>query len=346
MIEGMVRDFGAMMSNLIGVSTSMGEMIGVGIMIFGWVLLMAGVMKVMWKYRRALLRGRELNMSPIIRPRIPGINIFTALRIPMPKARLHVSGLKGIGVAVVAVVIGFSGALLLVIQTTDNTPNWPQPGAAYALGSPSGTLGTPLDPAPETPADRSQTLKINLSDGIRIETLDFTGMSLGKVGLSTPCFQIVRNTGNSTGWLYVDEFMVTGTTSAPTFTIDNAEIFLANFGGKMDGHTMEATMTSTVSDQVVESLRNVSSYKGEETVDRIIINLIGSATVKTLKVHNTSCSIGSWDLDYLKVGKLQIDGTTRWGAGTGVNVASVVFGETMKFKTMTDTIVDTPVTVR
>ena len=105
-------------------------------------------------------------------------------------------------------------------------------------------------------------------------------------------------------------------------------------------------MTSTVSDQVVESLRNVSSYEGEGTVDRIIINLIGSATVKTLKVHNTSCSIGSWDIDYVKVGKLQIDGTTRWGNSTGVNVASVVFGETMKFKTMTDTIVDTPVTVR
>tara|TARA_Y100001951_G_scaffold32799_1_gene25846 strand:- start:144 stop:1187 length:1044 start_codon:yes stop_codon:yes gene_type:complete len=347
MIEGMVRDFGVIISNLIGVSASMGEMIGVGLMIFGWVLLMAGLMKVMWKYRRALLRGRELNMSPIIRPRIPGINIFTALRIPMPKARLHVSGLKGIGVAVVAVVIGFSGALLLVIQTTDSTPNWPQAGAAYALGMPSGTLGTPLDPEPETPADRSQTLKINLSDAIRIQTLDFSNMSLGKVGLTTPCFQIARNTGNSTGWLYIDEFMITGTTSAPTFTIDNAEVFEAHLGGKMDGHTMEATMTSTVSDQVVESLRNVSSYEGEGTVDRIIINLLGaSATVKTLKVHNTSCFLGSFDIDHTRIGKLQIDGTTRWGAGTGVNVASVVFGETMKFKTMTDTIVDTPVHVR
>jgi len=264
----------------------------------------------------------------------------------MPKARLQVSGMKGLGVAVVAVGIGFAGALLLVIQATDNTPHWPQAGAAYALGMPSGTLGTPLDPEPETPADRSMTLKINLADAIRIDTLDFTGMSLGKVGLSTPCFQIARNTGNSTGWLYIDEFTVTGTSAAPTFTIDNAEVFEAHLGGKMDGHTMEATMTSTVSDQVVESLRNVSSYEGERSVDRIIINLIGSATVKTLKVHNTSCSIGSWDIDYVKVGKLQIDGTTRWGAGTGVNVASVVFGETMKFKTMTDTIVDTPVTVR
>ena len=346
MIEVIVRDFGAIISNLIGVSASMGEMIGVGIMVFGWVLLMAGLMKVMWKYRRVLLRGRELNMSPVIRPRIPGMNILTALRIPMPKARFQISGMKGLGIAMLAVGIGFAGALTLVIQATDNTPHWPQAGAAYALGMPSGTLGTPLDPEPETPADRSQTLKINLSDAIRIDTLDFTGMSLGKVGLSTPCFQIARNTGNSSGWLYIDEFTVTGTSSAPTFTIDNAEVFEAHLGGKMDGHTMEATMTSTVSDQVVESLRNVSSYEGEGTVDRIIINLIGSATVKTLKVHNTSCSIGSWDLDYLKVGKLQIDGTTRWGAGTGVNVASVVFGETMKFKTMTDTIVDTPVTER
>jgi len=63
MIDGIVRDFGATISGFLGVSTSMGEMIGVGIIIFGWVLLMAVVMRVMWRYRRALLRGRELNMS-------------------------------------------------------------------------------------------------------------------------------------------------------------------------------------------------------------------------------------------------------------------------------------------
>jgi hypothetical protein len=124
------------------------------------------------------------------------------------------------------------------------------------------------------------------------------------------------------------------------------EIFEAHFGGKMDGHTMEATIDSAVSDQVVESLRNVASYKGEGTVDRIIINLLGSATVKTIKVHNTSCSLGSWDIDNVKVGKMQIDGTTRWGNGTGVNAASVVFNSTTKYKTMVDTIIDTPVTVR
>jgi hypothetical protein len=346
MIDGIVRDFGAVLSGFLGVSTSMGEMIGVGIIIFSWVLLMAGTMRLMWKYRRALLRGKELNMSAVTRPKIPGVNILTALHLPTPKMKLQVSGFKGLGVAVAAVGIGFAGALTLVIQTTDNTPNWPQPGAANALGMPMGTSGTPLEPEPETPADRSQTLKINLSDAIRIDTLDFTGMSLGKVGLTTPCFQIARDTANTTGFLYVDEFLVTGTTSAPTFDMASTEIFEAHFGGKMDGHTMEATIDSSVSDQVVESLRNVASYKGEGTVDRIIINLLGSATVKTIKVHNTSCSLGSWDIDNVKVGKMQIDGTTRWGNGTGVNAASVVFNSTTKYKTMVDTIVDAPVTVR
>jgi len=345
MIDGIVRDFGAVLSGFLGVSTSMGETIGVGIIIFGWVLLMAVVMRVMWKYRRALLRGRELNMSSITRPRIPGINVLTALHLPTPKVKFQVSGIKGLGIAVFAVVIGFGGALLLVIQTTDNTPHWPQPGAVYALGMPMGTSGIPLEPDIETPTERSQTLKINLADGIRIDNLEFDGMDLGKAALDV-CFQIVRNTGNTTGWLYVDEFMITGTTSAPTFTIDNAEIFLANFGGKMDGHTMEATMSNTVSSQVVESMRDVSSYKGEGTVDRVIINLIGSATVKNLKVHNTSCSAGAWDLDYIKAGTMQIDGTTFWGAGTGVNTASVVFGSTMKYRTMVDTIIDAPVSVR
>jgi len=345
MIDGIVRDFGATISGFLGVSTSMGEMIGVGIIIFGWVLLMAVVMRVMWRYRRALLRGRELNMSSITRPRIPGINVLTALHLPTPKVKFQVSGIKGLGIAVFAVVIGFGGALLLVIQTTDNTPHWPQAGAVYALGMPMGTSGIPLEPDIETPTERSQTLKINLADGIRIDNLEFDGMDLGKAALDV-CFQVVRNTGNTTGWLYVDEFMITGTTSAPTFTLDNAEIFLANLGGKMDGHTMEATMTSTISDQVVESMRDVSSYKGEGTVDRVIINLIGSATVKNLKVHNTSCSAGAWDLDYIKAGTMQIDGTTFWGAGTGVNTASVVFGSTVKYRTMVDTIIDTPISVR
>jgi len=345
MIDGIVRDFGATISGFLGVSTPMGEMIAVGLMIFGWVLLMAVVMKVMWKYRRALLRGRELNMSSVTRPRIPGINVLTALHLPTPKVKFQVSGIKGLGIAVFAVVIGFGGALLLVIQTTDNTPHWPQPGAVYALGMPMGTSGIPLEPDIETPTERSQTLKINLADGIRIDNLEFDGMDLGKAALDV-CFQIVRNTGNTTGWLYVDEFMITGTTSAPTFTLDNAEIFLANLSGTMDGHTMEATMTSTISDQVVESMRDVSSYKGEGTVDRVIINLIGSATVKNLKVHNTSCSAGAFDLDHIKAGTMQIDGTTRWGNSTGVNVASVTFGSTVHYRTMVDTIIDAPVTVR
>jgi hypothetical protein len=344
MINGIVSDFGAVLSGFLGVSTSMGQMIGVGIIIFSWVLLMVGIMRVMWKYRRALLRGKELNMSAVTRPRIPGVNILTALHLPTPKMKFQVSGFKGLGVAVIAVVVGFAGALTLVIQTTDNTPNWPQPGAAYALGSPMGTSGIPLEPNLETPSERSMTLKINLKDGIRIENLVFDGMDFGKTGL-TECFQITR-ADSTTGFLYGDVLHITGTSSFPTVDMATMEIFELHLGGSVDGHTVEATMSNSVSDQVVESMRGVSSYTGDGTVDRVIIHLLGSATVKNFVIENSSCSVGSLDLAFAKFGKVQFDSTVRVGDGTGINAASFVVNSTVQYKTMVDTLVDVPVTVR
>ena len=345
MINGIVRDLGVWISNLVGVSTSIGEMIGIGVIVAAWILLMVGLVTLMWKYRRALLRGRELNISPIVRPRIPGIDIVTALRLPIPKVSFQLSSWRGLGIGLVAVAIGFAAAFTLVIKQTDNTPHWPKPGAVYALGSPMGTSGVPLEPDLETPSEPSQTLKINLADGIRIEHLKFDGMDLGKPALDV-CFQITRNTGNTTGFLFVDDFIISGSTSAPTVDIANTHAYEAHFGGAVDGHTMEATMSNAVTSVVVESMRDVASYTGSGTVDRVIINLLGSATVRSLTVHDTSCSVGSWDLDYIKASKLQFNSTTSWGAGTGVNAASFVVNSTTLYNTMVDTMVDKPVSVR
>jgi hypothetical protein len=234
--------------------------------------------------------------------------------------------------------------LLLVIQATDNTPHWPQAGAVYALGSPMGTSGVSLEPNIETPSERSQTLKIRLANGIRIENLVFDGMDFGKTGL-TECFQIIRESG-TTGFLYGDVLHVTGTSSFPTVDMATMEVFELHLGGSVDGHTVEATMSNSISDQVVESMRGVSSYTGDGTVDRVIIHLLGSATVKNFVIRDSSCSVGSLDLAFAKFGKVQFDSTVRVGDGTGINAASFVVNSTVSYKTMVDTLIDAPITVR
>ena len=328
-----------------GMDEAYAELAAIGLLI--WAAAMAGVAMsyILWRNRRQVLRNRELKVSPVVRPGIPGFNILKALRLPTPKVRLSLSSGKGIAVSVLTVVIGFSLAITFVIAgTPDSNPHWPEPGAAYALGSVNGTIGDPLEPDIETPSVKSHTLKINLKDGIRIENLVFDGMDFGKTGL-TECFQITR-TPSTTGFLYGDVLHVTGTSSFPTVDMATMEVYELHLGGSVDGHTVEGTMSNTVSDQVVESMRDVSSYTGDGTVDRVILNLAGSATVRNFIIKDSSCSVGSLDLAFAKFGKVQFDSTVRVGDGTGVTASSFVVNSTVQYKTMVDTLIDSPIHVR
>ena len=271
-----------------GMSEGAAELVAIGLVI--WSAAMAGTMMsyILWRNRRQVLRTRELNVSPVVRPGIPGFNILKALRLPSPKVQLSLSSGKGIAVSVLTVAVGFALALTFVIAgTPDSNPHWPEPGAAYALGSPQGTIGTVLEPDPEFPAQESQTLKINLADGVRLSKLSFKGISMGKAGLSE-CFQITRNTGNTSGFLYGDVMHFGGTTSFPTADLATMHAYELHLGGTVDGHTVEATLSNAVSDQVFESMIDVGSYEGEGTVDRVIVNLLGRASGRTFEVIDSS----------------------------------------------------------
>jgi len=137
-----------------------------------------------------------------------------------------------------------------------------------------------------------------------------------------------------------------GTTSFPTVDMHTMHVYELHLGGRVDGHTIEGTMSNAVSDHVVESMRGVSSYAGEGTVDRIIINLLGSATVRTLSVVDSSCHTGKLALAYARFGKVQFDSTVRVGDGTGIDSSSFVVNSTVLYNTMVDTLVDVPTTIR
>jgi len=83
-------------------------------------------------------------------------------------------------------------------------------------------------------------------------------------------------------------------------------------------------------------------------VDRVIINLNGDtgATIGEVIVDGVTASVGAWDWDYLKIGTLSIDSTNQFGKGDGINDPDFVVNNTVKSRSITDSLVDTPLKVQ
>jgi len=274
---------------------------------------------------------------------LPQLRFVSWLRIPLPTTLRFGSAKAGL-TSLVVVGIGFAGTLFLVIAGTDSEKLWPEAGAEYALPN---VVGNPLPPDPETPSLVNQTLRINLADGVRLDKLHLKNLDLGKSGL-TNAFEINRTTGVTGAWVNVGLFTITNS-SAPTLDWANMEVGTLSLGAYVDGHTNNSVINSTISHLVIDSDRGSGSYVAENsTVDRVIINLNGDngATIGELIVDDVDASVGAWDFDYLKVGTLTMDNTNKFGSGDGINIADFVVNDTVKSRSITDNLVDTPIKVQ
>ena len=274
---------------------------------------------------------------------IPQLRFMSWLRIPLPTTLRFGSAKAGL-TSLVVVGIGFAGTLFLVIAGTDSEKLWPEAGAEYSLPN---VVGSPLPPDPETPALINQTLRINLADGVRLDKLHLKNLDLGKSDL-TNSFEISRSTGVTGAMVNVGLFTVTNS-SAPSLDWANMEVGTLSMSARTDGHTNSAVLNSTISHLVIDSDRGSGSYVAENsTVDRVIINLNGDngATIGEIIVDDVDASVGAWDWDYLKIGTLTIDGTNQFGKGTGINVPDFIINNTVKSRSITDNLVDTPIKVQ
>ena len=208
---------------------------------------------------------------------LPYLKLLTAIRIPIPKM-IKVGGFRAALMSLLVVAGGFGASFALIINGTSDVPTWPEAGAQYALPNINGER---LAPDTETPMERSQTLKINLASGVRLESLTLNNLDLGKAGL-TDCIEITRAQGNSSGWLYVDNWTATGVT-APSADFANAEIANLSMAAYVDGHTVEATIDSTITDLEISSTRGSGTFTAQNSVvDRVLIVLGGDAVIGTL----------------------------------------------------------------
>ena len=272
---------------------------------------------------------------------LPYLKLLTAIRIPIPKM-IRVGGFRAALMSLLVVAGGFGASFALIINGTSDVPTWPEAGAQYALPNINGER---LAPDETTPMERSQTLKINLASGVRLESLTLNNLDLGKAGL-TDCIEITRAQGNSSGWLYVDNWTATGVT-APSADFANAEIANLSMAAYVDGHTVEATIDSTITDLEIQSTRGSGTFTAQNSVvDRVLIVLAGDAVIGTLAMTDVDCSVGGWNVDYLKAGSFTMDNTSKFGDGDGINTADFVVNATVKTRVMVDNLVDTPITVK
>ena len=275
--------------------------------------------------------------------KVPQLRILSALHIPFPK-RFRVGSPRTALMSLVVVGIGFAATIFVVVSGTSSQILWPEVGAEYDLPN---IVGQKLPPDPEYPATASQTLQINLADGVRLDKLHLKNLDLGKSGL-TNSFEINRTSGVTGAFVNVGEFTILNS-SAPTLDWANMEVGTLSLAGQVDGHTLAAVINSTISNMVIDSDRGVGTYVAQDSVvDRVIISLNGDtgAYIGEIIVDGVTASVGAWDFDYLKVGTLTMDNSNKFGNGTGIDSASAVFNSSVKARIITDNLVDTPTTVK
>ena len=302
------------------------------------------------------LLGRIRSIRLVVRERHMRVPRPPGFRFTPPEMKLRLPSLEGLRVpgSIARVVFGIilvtgifiGGAMYFSIADITQAKNWPEAGAVYALGTPGGEVGVDLpDEGIGTSEQRaSQTLQINLASGVRLSELILKDMDLGRSGLTT-CLSVGRAAG-TTGWMYVDSMTLTGV-SMPSFDMANAEIANLTFGATVDGRTNSATLDSTIAEQIITSSRGSGKFTSEgSAVDRIIIELAGDATIGVLNIEGVKCSVGNFDLDYIKAGSFTMDSTSRVGTGDGIDTADLVINSTVKTRISTDTMVEIPIKVQ
>ncbi len=270
---------------------------------------------------------------------LPYLRLLTAVRIPIPKM-IRVGGFRAALMSLLLVAGGFGGAFALVINGTNDVPTWPEAGAVYSLPNVNGQR---LAPDASDPATRSQTLQVNLGNGVRLDKLELSRLDLGKTGLANS----LHVTGVTGAQVNVGLITIRNS-SAPTLDWSRINTGCITLAGNVDGHTNAISVDSTIPKLVIDSDRGAGTYTASDShVDRVIINTVGGdATIGEILIDDVDASVGAWKWEGINAGCIVMENTNQFGDGSGINSASAVFNDTIKARVITDNLVDTPISVK
>jgi hypothetical protein len=255
---------------------------------------------------------------------------------------------------IVALTIAVSGAAVAVglyfavKDVASSTYNWPEPAVYQVTAEGLQTMGEKNEDYPD--GTESQTLSIRLADGARISNLSISGTDLGRAGIAraldiSPLTQAVTG---ATAYLFVGNLTMTGS-AFPTLKMEQSEVGTLTTGLLCDGHTMAATITNTIPDQVLTSKRLSSVYSvSDSIVDKIQIHITGTsgAYIDQLTLSDVQAWNGEAYLSRMKVGNLTMNNSSQIGDGSGVDDASCYFDSSVLARNIANTIQDKPIKVQ
>jgi len=267
---------------------------------------------------------------------------FWSFRVPIGGG-IYMGGGKLIVGSLSAVAIGFLASLFLLVSSGEQQIQFPMLGASYEAPS---MVGHAIVDA-EFPADRSQTLQLNIPQGTRLDLVRFENISLGKGGL-TDAFQL---TGTSTTDMITIEEVVIEDSEFPTMDWASGYIYTINATSSVvaAGHTFSPTMASTTNDVSMSSTRGAVTYDAKDmTVDRIIIRQTttgGDVLIKKLHLKNVNAWTGAFNADYFEIGSLTMK-NVRIGDDGDIDSADLVINSTVEVNTLNDGVQEQPVFIR
>ena len=277
---------------------------------------------------------------------IPSLSVrfggLARIRLPLPGG-VYLGGGKLIVGSLATVALGFIASMFVLISSGDQEITWPMTGASYAAPS---MIGSPVVDR-EFPADRSQTLQINVPANLRLDKVTFTNINLGKAGI-TDAFQI---TGTSTSDMITIDTLTIKNSEFPTMDFANGDIYeiTATTDVVAAGHTFEMTMASTTNYVVIGSGRGATSYVAENmTVDRIILNQTtsgGDVLIDEMTLDGVRAWTGAFNADYFEIGRLILEGV-RIGDDGDINSADLVIHSSVSVNTVADSVREEPVFIR
>ena len=240
------------------------------------------------------------------------------------------------------------GLYFAIKDVASSTYNWPEPAEYQVTEAGLQTMGKKNENYPD--GTESQTLSIRLADGARISNLSISGTDLGRAGIAraldiSPLTQAVTG---STAYLFVGNLTMTGS-AFPTLKMEQSHVGTLTTGLLCDGHTMAATITNTIPDQVLTSKRLSSVYTvADSIVDRIQIHITGTsgAYIDQLTLSDVQAWNGEAYFSRLKVGNLTFNNTSQIGDGSGVDSASCYFDSSVLARNVSNTIQDKPIKVQ
>jgi hypothetical protein len=279
---------------------------------------------------KLVIKERHINF-----PRIPFVGITLplnlAFRLPTLQGLSFGRNVKAmIALTMLMSVVVISGAVYFAIKGINPAPVWPQ-SASYDAARAQRLGEERLGVGEEIPEDiQTATMTLELIIGsARIESIEFSDMSIGKASGLTDAINISSTSGTN----ILCETLLLEDVEATDFTLATSTAYALTVSTTTaDGLSISPTLSSDPIKYAFGSTRGALSVPAVSggTFDRILISSAATSTVGLISFKRVKAYGAGITISGIQCGEIIIRGSSLdesvYGDGTGINSASFKIG--------------------